>query len=160
MAISHSAWRALGRALRQHSCAQYQLFHSFPLSAAEKQFSEKRLIGYAKNGGSAFWLTLANSYSQQQLFDVVSDIQNYKVSDTSMSLTWQLFLPWCLDSRVLRTTPTGCQAQLEIGFATVREKYISNVTIVAPNFILVSHYPILCLIPVVACSIRILFDGS
>eukprot|EP00048_Salpingoeca_helianthica_P003526 m.68114 g.68114 ORF g.68114 m.68114 type:complete len:253 (-) comp12752_c1_seq1:54-812(-) len=80
-------------------------------SAGARTFTERKIIGY----------------SQEQLYNVVADIGSYKQ-----------FLPWCIDSRVLHSTPAGCQAQLEIGFAALRERYVSNVTLHRPAYILAS----------------------
>lgn len=57
------------------------------------------------------------SYSQDQLFDMVVDIDNYKT-----------FLPYCRQSKVVTTSETGCSAELEISFGLVTECYTSNVS--------------------------------
>ena len=45
------------------------------------------------------------------MYNIVGDIDNYK-----------LFLPWVMKSRVLTTTPEELTAELEVGFASVRER--------------------------------------
>lgn len=85
----------------------------------------RQLFGGETSNARTFTERKILGYSQEQLYDVVADVGSYKK-----------FLPWCLDSRVLSTTPTGCRAQLEIGFAALRERYVSNVTFQRPSYIL------------------------
>jgi hypothetical protein len=61
----------------------------------------------------------------------------YAYHERTIADSAQDFLPWCLDSRVLRRTPSGFQAELEIGFASVTERYVSNVSLVSPSSIVV-----------------------
>lgn len=56
------------------------------------------------------------------MYNIVGDIDNYK-----------LFLPWVMKSRVLTTTPEELTAELEVGFASVRERYVSRVTLGHPS---------------------------
>ena len=48
-------------------------------------------------------------------------------------LLLQTFLPWVLRSKVLTTAETEITAELEVGFASVRERYVSRVTLGHPN---------------------------
>ncbi|CAI7734684.1 unnamed protein product, partial [Closterium sp. NIES-54] len=80
-------------------------------SSPSKKFQEKRLIGY----------------SPEQVFDVVAGVERY--AD---------FLPWCVGSHVLWRAPDGMEAELEIGFHMLREKYLSRVTYKRPLFVTVS----------------------
>ncbi|CAI7739474.1 unnamed protein product, partial [Closterium sp. NIES-53] len=77
-------------------------------SSPSKKFQEKRLIGY----------------SPEQVFDVVAGVERY--AD---------FLPWCVGSHVLWRAPDGMEAELEIGFHMLREKYLSRVTYKRPLFV-------------------------
>eukprot|EP01026_Neomeris_dumetosa_P041608 TRINITY_DN3451_c0_g2_i3.p1 TRINITY_DN3451_c0_g2~~TRINITY_DN3451_c0_g2_i3.p1 ORF type:complete len:259 (-),score=10.85 TRINITY_DN3451_c0_g2_i3:1088-1864(-) len=76
-------------------------------STAGKQYSEKRLIGY----------------SPQQLFEVVSSVQNYNK-----------FVPWCQKSVVTKQlTKQYMEAELEVGFQLFIEKYTSKVQMQYPS---------------------------
>ncbi|CAI5488002.1 unnamed protein product, partial [Closterium sp. Naga37s-1] len=77
-------------------------------SSPSKKFQEKRLIGY----------------SPEQVFDVVAGVEHYSA-----------FLPWCVGSHVLWRAPDGMEAELEIGFHMLREKYLSRVTYKRPLFV-------------------------
>ncbi|CAI7820532.1 unnamed protein product, partial [Closterium sp. NIES-53] len=63
-------------------------------------------------------------YSPEQVFDVVAGVERY--AD---------FLPWCVGSHVLWRAPDGMEAELEIGFHMLREKYLSRVTYKRPLFV-------------------------
>ncbi|KAF5831383.1 hypothetical protein DUNSADRAFT_13199 [Dunaliella salina] len=67
-------------------------------------FKQRRLIGW----------------TPEQVYNVVSDVDNYNK-----------FVPWCIGSRVLRRSRDGNQldAELEVGFQLLRERYISKVTL-------------------------------
>lgn len=86
-----------------------------------------------------FSLSSLPSYSQQQLYDVVSDVDQY-----------HLFVPWCTYSRVLSTkiiqgasakkdqghtgaVTTVMKAELGVGFQAFRERYVSEVTCEKPR---------------------------
>ncbi|RUP47105.1 dehydrase and lipid transport-domain-containing protein [Jimgerdemannia flammicorona] len=80
--------------------------------SSKKEYSERKLL----------------NYSQQQLYDVVSDVDQYN-----------LFVPWCTHSRVLstKTVPrkdknhavvTVMKAELGVGFKGFSEQYVSEVT--------------------------------
>ncbi|CAI5530019.1 unnamed protein product [Closterium sp. Naga37s-1] len=77
-------------------------------SSPSKKFHEKRLIGY----------------TPEQVFDVVAGVERY--AD---------FLPWCVGSHVLWRAPEGMEAELEIGFHMLREKYLSRVTYKRPLYV-------------------------
>uniref|UniRef100_A0A7S3VQJ8 Coenzyme Q-binding protein COQ10 START domain-containing protein n=1 Tax=Dunaliella tertiolecta TaxID=3047 RepID=A0A7S3VQJ8_DUNTE len=68
-------------------------------------FKQRRLIGW----------------TPEQVYNVVSDVDNYNK-----------FVPWCIGSRVLRRNKDGTHldAELEVGFQLLREKYISKVTLI------------------------------
>jgi coenzyme Q-binding protein COQ10 len=75
---------------------------SSSLSSERKKFSEERILGY----------------SPPQVFNVVANVDDY-----------HLFLPWCLESRVLRRfSPEKFNAKLVVGFPPLTEKYISDVS--------------------------------
>lgn len=71
-----------------------------------KRHSERRLL----------------KYSAEKLFQVVSDIDNYKN-----------FVPWCIDSAVLKRKENHLEAELSVGYSLFHEKYISLVSIQAPT---------------------------
>lgn len=91
-AASVRAWIESGETTRQ--------VQGLPVSDTRIEYRERKLL----------------SYSKEQLFDMVIDIDEYKV-----------FLPYCLKSEVISTKDSGCEAALEIGFASVTESYTSNV---------------------------------
>jgi ribosome-associated toxin RatA of RatAB toxin-antitoxin module len=59
-------------------------------------------------------------YSADKLYNVVSDVNRYKD-----------FVPWCIDSRVLPSTPTKdtniMEAELTVGYSLFKETYLSQV---------------------------------
>ncbi|XP_051989099.1 coenzyme Q-binding protein COQ10 homolog, mitochondrial-like [Xyrauchen texanus] len=61
------------------------------------------------------------SYSPEQMYNVVANVGQY-----------QQFVPWCKKSKVTRGRNGDMQAQLEIGFPPVVERYTSEVTVI-PN---------------------------
>lgn len=65
-------------------------------------------------------------YTQEQLYNVVSDVQNYKE-----------FVPWCQRSIVtLEKPPDFLEAELEVGFKMFVERYSSQVYLTAPSKVL------------------------
>lgn len=69
-------------------------------------------------------LTFYFRYSMQQMYDVVSDVDNYKS-----------FVPYCKKSTVYNRKPTSAQAQLVVGFPPLYERYTSNLTLRVPHLI-------------------------
>lgn len=61
-------------------------------------------------------------YTPEQLFGVVADVARY-----------QEFVPWCLRSEVLWTRGNVMEAELEIGFQLLKERYTSRVTTDKPH---------------------------
>lgn len=62
-----------------------------------------------------------SSYSPEQMYNIVSSVDQY-----------QQFVPWCKKSKVTRGRNGDMQAQLEIGFPPIVERYTSEVTVI-PN---------------------------
>lgn len=60
-------------------------------------------------------------YTPEQLYNVVTNVDQY-----------QQFVPWCTKSRVIKGKSCDFQAELEIGFPPIVERYTSEVTII-PN---------------------------
>lgn len=60
----------------------------------------------------------------QQMFDVVSDVGNYKN-----------FVPFCKKSLILKSDPGFIEADLVIGFPPLVESYKSNITLVEPRMV-------------------------
>ncbi|XP_062993805.1 coenzyme Q-binding protein COQ10 homolog B, mitochondrial-like [Elgaria multicarinata webbii] len=55
-------------------------------------------------------------YSVDQMYDIVADVGSY-----------QLFVPWCTCSRVISHRNEFSQAELEVGFPPVVERYLSEI---------------------------------
>lgn len=63
------------------------------------------------------------------MFNIISDVEQYSE-----------FLPWCLDSTIVKTDPVkGKLCRLQIGFYPFKESYDSWVTVVRPNMVKVSR---------------------
>ncbi|EYC28526.1 hypothetical protein Y032_0007g3272 [Ancylostoma ceylanicum] len=77
-------------------------------SGHEMAYAEKRLIGF----------------SREQMFDVVSDVGQYR-----------LFIPWCRRSDILEKHGNSRVAELEIGFPPLRESYQSRIILVRPSVV-------------------------
>jgi len=67
-------------------------------------------------------------FTQQQLFDLVADVERYPE-----------FLPWCTACRVRKREGRTIEADLLVGFKMVRERFISRVTLSAPDRIDVEY---------------------
>jgi len=66
--------------------------------------------------------------SQQQLFDMVADVENYPK-----------FLPWCVACRINRRDGNVIWADLVVGFKMLREKFTSKVVLDRPGQIDVEY---------------------
>ncbi|KAM9457424.1 coenzyme Q-binding protein COQ10 homolog, mitochondrial isoform 2-T2 [Clarias gariepinus] len=77
-----------------------------PVIARKVEYSENRTI----------------EYSVEQIYSIVANVDKY-----------QQFVPWCKRSKVIRQKNGDVQAQLEIGFPPVIERYVSEVTVI-PNY--------------------------
>lgn len=60
-------------------------------------------------------------YTPEQLYSVVANVDQY-----------QQFVPWCTKSRAFKGESGDFQAELEIGFSPIVERYTSEVTVI-PN---------------------------
>ncbi|XP_020641297.3 coenzyme Q-binding protein COQ10 homolog B, mitochondrial [Pogona vitticeps] len=58
-------------------------------------------------------------YSVDQMYDIVADVGSY-----------QQFVPWCNCSRVISSHNEFSQAELEVGFPPVTERYVSEISVV------------------------------
>ncbi len=68
-------------------------------------------------------------YSAQQMFDLVADVERYPE-----------FLPWCNSCRIIRReSDTVFYADLVIGYKVISERFISKVTLEAPNLVHVEY---------------------
>lgn len=66
-------------------------------------------------------------YSKQQVFEVVSQVQNYSE-----------FVPWCVRSTVLKQEERYMEAELEVGFQLFVERYLSRIRLDPPHSIYTS----------------------
>lgn len=92
--------------LNTQSSSSVRGFNSF--SRACKRYRENRVV----------------AFTPQQLYDVVSDVANYKK-----------FVPFCVDSRILRRNGASLDAELAVGFKAFTERYTSRVTCQPPNLV-------------------------
>jgi coenzyme Q-binding protein COQ10 len=67
-------------------------------------------------------------YTQQQLFDLVADIEQYPE-----------FLPWCIASRIVERSDAVVKADLVVGYKSFREQFTSVVTLIRPVRIEVAY---------------------
>lgn len=65
-----------------------------------------------------------DSYSMQQMYDVVADVNNYKE-----------FVPYCKKSHVYDRTENAAKADVIVGFPPIYETYTSNLTLRPPNLV-------------------------
>ncbi|XP_051243414.1 coenzyme Q-binding protein COQ10 homolog, mitochondrial [Dicentrarchus labrax] len=76
-----------------------------PIATRRMEYTECRTLGY----------------TPEQMYNVVAGVDQY-----------QHFVPWCKKSRVIKGRNGDVQAELEIGFPPIVERYTSEVTVV-PN---------------------------
>ncbi|CAM4635354.1 coenzyme Q-binding protein COQ10 homolog B, mitochondrial-like isoform X2 [Lepidochelys kempii] len=73
-----------------------------PLGARRMEYAEARVLGY----------------SMEQMYNVVANVESY-----------QLFVPWCNRSKILSCRKGLTRAELEVGFAPVVERYVSEISL-------------------------------
>jgi hypothetical protein len=66
-------------------------------------------------------------FSMENLYHVVSHVEDYKY-----------FVPWCRDSTVYERKDGHVKCKLVVGFPPLVERYISVLTLVPPNLVVVS----------------------
>ncbi|TKS92200.1 Coenzyme Q-binding protein COQ10 -like protein, mitochondrial [Collichthys lucidus] len=76
-----------------------------PITTRRMEYTECRTLGY----------------TPEQMYNVVASVDQYRH-----------FVPWCKKSRVIKGQNGDIQAELEIGFPPIVERYTSEVTVV-PN---------------------------
>jgi ribosome-associated toxin RatA of RatAB toxin-antitoxin module len=64
-------------------------------------------------------------FSPEQLYQIVSHVESY-----------HKFVPWCIGSNILRSTPTNLEAELVVGYGMFNEKYISDVELIRPSSVI------------------------
>ncbi|CAG9783848.1 unnamed protein product [Diatraea saccharalis] len=87
---------------------QKRSFLDFPKQNRTRKYCGRQLVGY----------------TMEQMFEVVSDVENY-----------YKFVPWCKKSVVLLKTPARLKADLIVGFPPINESYTSNVTLIKPHLV-------------------------
>ncbi|CAG5898020.1 unnamed protein product [Menidia menidia] len=76
-----------------------------PIAARRVEYTESRIL----------------QYTPEQMFNVVANVDKYRY-----------FVPWCKKSRMIKGPGDSIQAELEIGFPPITERYTSELTLV-PN---------------------------
>ncbi|KAJ9512256.1 hypothetical protein QJQ45_012818 [Haematococcus lacustris] len=92
------------------SSRSYSTFFN-PFGAAEaKKYTQRRLVGW----------------SPEKLYCVVSEVQHYNK-----------FVPWCQRSIIKKRSPDGTklEAELEVGFQLLVERYVSHVVLQPPRLV-------------------------
>ena len=74
--------------------------------------------------GSAADRLSARSYSMDQMYDIVSQVEDYTT-----------FVPYCTECAVISRRPSFLKARMAIGFGPVRVSYISSVTLARPHLV-------------------------
>lgn len=64
-------------------------------------------------------------FSNEDLYKIVSSVEFY-----------HQFVPWCIGSTIIRSTPTKLEAELVVGYGVFNEKYISDVELIRPRSVI------------------------
>ncbi|KAJ6643244.1 Coenzyme Q-binding protein COQ10, mitochondrial [Pseudolycoriella hygida] len=87
---------------------QRQFFTLPDFTNKKKVYRRKELVGY----------------SMQQMYAVVSDVENYKS-----------FVPYCKKSKLFAKSGNTAKGEIQVGFPPLRESYTSNLTFNEPNLV-------------------------
>lgn len=100
--ILDSSWKSSRVTESLAASTSYRTFFGAPLA---KKYNQRRLVGW----------------TPEQLYQVISQVNEYKQ-----------FVPWCQKSNIIKSSDKYMEAELEVGFQMLAERYTSKVFLV-PN---------------------------
>lgn len=95
---------------------------SLPLTSSLSKLSYSRILSNSVVTSRTHKERRLLKFSNEELYEIVSSVDSY-----------HKFVPWCLQSTVLRSSPTHLEAELCVGYGLFHEKYISDVQLVRPK---------------------------